>query len=73
MVVFSVDEDGTQRFFRRQIKMVYVDGEYVVIESSERESISEEYVYTPFTESNMIMNFTMETWEEPEPAEEVSG
>lgn len=73
MVVFSVDEDGAQRFFRRQIKMVYVDGEYVVIESGERESISEEYVHKPFTESNMIMNFTMETWEEPEPAEEVDG
>ena len=64
MVVFSVDEDGTQRYFRRQIKMVYVDSEYVVIESGERESISEEYVYKPFTEANMIMNFTMETWDD---------
>jgi hypothetical protein len=44
--------------------MVYVDSEYVVIESGERESISEEYVYKPFTEANMIMNFTMETWDD---------
>ena len=41
-----------------------VDSEYVVIESGERESISEEYVYKPFTEANMIMNFTMETWDD---------
>ena len=69
MVVFSVDEDGTLRYFRRQIKMVYVDGEYVVIDSSDRESTAEKYVYEPFTESNMIMNFTMETWNDPEEQE----
>lgn len=66
MVVFSADEDGTQRYFRRQIEMVYVDGEYVVLDSSNRESTTEKYVYEPFTEANMIMNFTMESWADTE-------
>ena len=73
MVVFSAEEEKDSiRYFRRQVKMVKVDNEYVVLENSDRESCDEKYVYEPFSEANMILNFTVQNWEDPnaEPAEE---
>lgn len=72
MVLFSLKEGDYVSYFRKQVKMVYVDGEYVVLEGGNRESTSEEYVYRPYEESNMLLNFTLESWnsgEEEENAE----
>ena len=63
-------ENGTPRYYRRGLKMVYVDGEFLVLELERRDSVEAAYAGRAFPDGEMVLNYMTEKTGEGKPAKE---
>lgn len=64
-VVYINSTPNGRQYVRRAVKMVSVDGEYLIIDSSERVITNESYTTEAFDGANMIFNYMIDNKEVP--------